>query len=250
MRLWIAAVAILLPTTVAALPCDSTPKAHWSGTGELSFTDMAGNKSLSLLTAGPGARRVNDTHYEVILTSSASYGRSDGTVAVASLIGELNLRFRPSRRISPFIRNTAAHDGIRNLRVRLSMAAGAELNVIMDGPSSVTQGVALLQDYESRDLPEGSLDPAEVSSTRLSLQFRGVTPLRPGVLVSHSAQLEPVAGHFDDYLLTSRTSLKVALADALAFQTTYTFNRDTTPPPGVEFHNDRVLTTGLVVQWK
>jgi len=250
MRLWIAAVAILLPTTAAALPRDSTPKAHWSGTGELSFTDMAGNKSLSLLTAGLGARRVNDTHYEVLFSSSASYGRSDGTVAVASVQGELSLRFRPSRRISPFLRSTAAHDAIRNLRIRLSMAAGAELNLIADGPSSVTLGAALLQDYESRDLPEGSLDPAAVSSTRFNLQFRGATPIRPGVQVSHSTQLEPVAGRFDDYLLTSRTALKVALTDALAFQTTYTFNRDTTPPPGVVFRNDRVLATGLVVRWK
>jgi hypothetical protein len=251
MRLWAAAVLLMLPAAAAAAqPRDSTPSGHWSATGELSFTDMAGNKSLSLLTAGLGARRVNDTHYEVILTSAASYGRSDGSVAVASVQGELNLRFRPARQVSPFLRTTAAHDAIRNLNVRLSVAAGAEMNVIADGPSSVTLGVAMLQDYESRALPEGSTDPAAVSSTRLNLQFRGATPLRPGVLVTHSSQLEPVAGDLDDYLLTSRTSLKVALTDALAFQTTYTFNRDATPPPGVEFRNDRTLTTGLVVELK
>ena len=251
MRLWAAAAAIMLPATAFAIqPPDSTPGGHWTANGELSFTNMAGNKSLSLLTTGLGARRVNDTHYEVVLSGSARYGRSDGTVAVASVQGELNLRFRPARRISPFVRTTAEHDAIRNLHVRLSMAAGAEMNLITDGPSSVTVGAAMLQDYESRALPEGSTDPAIVSSTRLNLQFRGATPLRPGVTVTQLSQLQPVAGDLSDYLLTSKTSLKVALTDALAFQTTYTFNRDATPPPGVEFRNDRTLTTGLVVELK
>jgi hypothetical protein len=251
MHLWATALALLLPVTAtAAEPVDSTPHGHWSASGELSFTDIAGNKSLSLLTTGLGAKLEQDSHYEVSLTGSAQYGRSDGDVAVASVNGEFNLRFRPTRRISPFVRTTGAHDAIRNLNVRLSMAAGAEFNVITDGPSSVTVGLAMLQDYESRALPEGSTDPASVSSTRFNLQFRGSTPLRPGVLISHTSQLEPVAGNLDDYLLSSRTSLKVALTDALAFQTSYSFNRDATPPPGVTYRNDRTLTTGLVVTLK
>jgi hypothetical protein len=251
MRLWAAALAILLPSSLAASqPPDSTPGGHWTANGELSFTDIAGNKSLSLLTTGLGTKLENDSHYEMALSGSAQYGRSDGDVAVASVNGEFNLRLRPTRRISPFVRTTAAHDAIRNLNVRMSMAAGAEFNLITEGPSTVTVGLAMLQDYESRALPEGSTDPASVSSTRFNLQFRGSTPLRPGVLVSHTSQLEPVAGDLDDYLLSSKTSLKVALTDALAFQTSYTFNRDATPPPGVTYHNDRTLTTGLVVTLK
>lgn len=250
MRLWAAVLATLVPATLAAQPPDSTRQHHWSGHGEFSFTDMAGNKSLSLLTTGAGVRLKNDNRYTVDLTGSAQYGRSEGDVAVASLGGELNLRFQPARRISPFLRATAAHDAIRNLDVRLSIAAGAEFNAVTDGPSTITLGLALLQDYESRNLPEGSTDPAEVSSTRFNLQFRGATPLRPGVMVSHSSQLEPVAGDLGDYLFTSKTAIKVALTDALAFQTSYSFNRDVTPPPGVEFRNDRTLTTGLVVAFR
>ncbi len=251
MRLWAAALALTLPATLAAVqPPDSTPGGQWSANGEFSFTDIAGNKSLSLLNTGLGTRLMNDSHYELALTGAAQYGRSDGDVAVSSVQGEFNLRLQPARRISPFVRATAAHDAIRNLNIRMSMAAGAEFNLITDGPSSVTVGIALLQDYESRALPVGSTEAADVSSTRFNLQFRGATPLRPGVTVTHSSQLEPVAGKLDDYLLTSKTSLKVALTDALAFQTSYTFNRDASPPPGVQFRNDRTLTTGLVVKFK
>jgi hypothetical protein len=130
------------------------------------------------------------------------------------------------------------------------VAAGAEFNVVTDGPSTLTLGLALLQDYESRDLPDTSAEQPTLSATRLNLQFRGATPLRPGVVVAHTSQLEPVAGDLSDYLFTSKTSLKVALTDALAFQTSYAFNRDNSPPPGVASKDDRTLTTGLVVEFK
>lgn len=250
MRLWVAALPCLIPAVLVAQPRDSTRTGHWTANAELSFADMAGNKSLSLLTTGISAKRLEDRHYELALSGSAQYGRSNGDVAVATFQGEFNLRFRPMHRVSPFVRTTAMHDGIRNIDVRMAMAAGGEFNAIADGPSTVTLGLALLQDYESRNLPEGSTDDPVVSSTRFNLQFRGATPLRPGVTVAHSSQWEPVAGRFSDYLLMSKTSIQVVLTDALAFQTSYTFNRDVSPPPGVEFRNDRTLTTGLVVRFK
>lgn len=247
----LAVVLALLPVSVRALqPPDSLEHGHWELKGELSFTDIAGNRSLSLLSTGLGAKRVEDDRYELALSGTARHGRSEGDIAVSTYQGELNLRFLPAEPVSPFLRTTAVHDAVRNLDVRLAMALGAEVNMLREGPSRLALGVAVLQDYESRDLPDDSTEEPTLSSTRLNLQFRGSTPLTPGVSVEHSSQIQPVASDLGDYLLTSQTSLKVALTRTLAFQTTYSFNRDATPSPGVEFRNDRTITTGLVVQLK
>jgi hypothetical protein len=238
---------LALAAPLAAQPADSTQHGRWITDAELSFTDMAGNKSLSLLSTGIGFRLQDHSNFEVSVKGSARYGKSEGDVAVSIYRGEFNLRFQPRREISPFLRTTLEHDGVRRLDVRAALAVGAEMNLLAQGPSSMTLGLALLQDYESRDLPEGSTEQPTLSSTRFNLQFRGATPLTPDVTLDHSSQIQPVAGDLSDYLLTSQTSIKVKLTRILAFQTSYTFNRDVSPLPGVEFRNDRTLTTGLVV---
>ena len=230
-----------------AQPADSTDHGRWVADAELSFTDMAGNKSLSLLSTGLGLRLLENTRFEVAITGSARYGKSEGDVAVSIYQGEINLRFRPRREVSPFLRTTLQQDAVRLLDIRAAIAVGAEVNLLAQGPSRMTLGLALLQDYESRDLPAGSTEQPTLSSTRFNVQFRGATPLTPDVTLDHSSQVQPVAGDLADYLLTSRTSIKVKLTRTLAFQTAYTFNRDVSPLPGVEFRNDRTLTTGLVV---
>lgn len=243
-------VALLLPLLAARLhaqPADSTEHGRWVADAELSFTDMAGNKSLSLLSTGMGLKLLENTRVEVAVKGSARYGKSEGDVAVSIYQGEFNLRFQPRRELSPFLRTTLQHDAVRLLDVRAAIAVGAEVNLLAQGPSTMTLGLALLQDYESRDLPAGSTEQPTLSSTRFNLQFRGATPLTSDVTLDHSSQIQPVAGDLADYLLTSQTAIKVKLTRTLAFQTTYTFNRDVSPLPGVEFRNDRTLTTGLVV---
>lgn len=248
-RVCIGAIAatIALAAPLHAQPADSTDQGRWVTDAELSFTDMAGNKSLSLLSTGLGLRLQEHERVEVSVKGSARYGKSEGDVAVSIYRGEFNLRFQPRREISPFLRTTLEHDGVRLLDVRAAIAVGAEMNFLAQGPGRMTLGLALLQDYESRDLPEGSTAQPTLSSTRFNVQLRGAAPLTPDVTLDHSSQIQPVAGDLTDYLLTSQTSIKVKLTRILAFQTSYTFNRDVSPLPGVEFKNDRTLTTGLVV---
>lgn len=232
---------------LSAQRADST-RAHWEANGELSFTDIAGNRSLSLLGTSVKARRVRDQRFEVELGADARYGRNEGEVAVSVYSGDVSFRFQPKRPVSPFLRATALRDGVRNLRLRLAVAAGSELNLLRSGPSVLALGLALLQDYESRALPPGSIDPSSVSSTRFNLEVRAKTPIRDGVMVEHHSMLQPVAGNFADFLFTAETTMRVDLSRRLAFQTRYQFNHDATPLPGVEFRNDRTLTIGLLVR--
>lgn len=228
----------------------AVPAPHWSVNGELSFTDMAGNKSLSMLATGFGLRRLGGRALELTLATSARYGKSNGQLAVAVYTAELGTRFLPREDVSPFLRSTVTRDAVRNINLRLALAAGADLNLVHDGDRRVSVGVALLEDYEAVALPPDSTGDPTRTSTRLNFQVQGAAPIRPGVTVDHSSQLQPVVGDLGDYLLTSRTSIRVLLTRALAFQTSYAFNRDTSPPPGVAFRNDRTLTTGLVVELK
>lgn len=227
---------------------DDSTGGRWEANGELSFTDLSGNRSLSLLGTSLTAKREHDARYELAFGTGARYGRNDGEVAVSVYNADANLRLHPDRPVSPFVRGTALRDGIRNLNLRLALVAGAEFNALRAGPNTLTLGVAVLQDYESRALMAGSTEPASVSKTRFNFEVRAASQLREGVTLEHQSQLQPVADDPADFLFTAETAMKVELSRRLGFHTRYLFNHDATPLPGVEFHNDRTLTVGLNVR--
>jgi putative salt-induced outer membrane protein YdiY len=232
------------PAADTAQPADAT---HWKTTAELSFTDVSGNRSLSLLTARAGIGRRGGNDLDMTATFGVRYGRSSGDVAVEDYASGGELRFRPKGVVSPFVNLTGTRDDIRNIAVRIAVAAGADLNLVRQTDRSIAVGVALLQDYESHQGTDSTAASPAVSLTRLNLRVTGKLPLRPGVSLVHRSSLEPVAGDLGDYLLTSETGLRVQVAGSAAVQTTWRFNRDTSPPDGVQFRNDRTLTVGIVI---
>jgi hypothetical protein len=246
----LAALALLLavsPAPAAAAPGDSG--THWSATGELSFSDVSGNRSLSLLTTGFGLKRASPG--SVLGTvAGARYGRSNGTTAVENYTAELNARFLPQRWVSPFFYTRGERDLIKNLDLRVSAAAGVDLNVVAEESERVSIGMAVLEDWERRLLPEGSTDPRSVSLTRFNLRVVATPTIRKGVTAEHRSQFEPVADNLGDYLFSSTTSVRVLLTGGLAFQTSYQYTYDSTPAPGVTSRSDRALTTGLIVEVK
>jgi hypothetical protein len=234
----------------AAPPAAPVAAVHWTGRGALSVTDVSGNKTLSLLTTRLEVSRSGGRTAGLMLNLGARYGRSGGEVAVQDYSGGLEARFLPAGRISPFVATSAVRDDVKRTLVRLAASSGADLNVVRDSVRRVALGLALLQDYElTRGDPAVPASPNVSSSrTRLSVRLGGTLPVRAGVALEHRTQFEPVADALDDYLLTTETAVRVLLTRRLAFQTTYQFNRDTTPPDGVLFRNDRTLTVGLTVQ--
>lgn len=244
----IAALLFGSVATAHAGPTDST--AHWSATSELSYTDVSGNKTLSLLSTGLGLRRTGGRAFELGLALGMRYGKSNGSVAAENYDAELNTRFFPAEWVSPFFYTKASRDRIKNIDIRVAAAAGAEVNVVQPSSQGVSLGVAVLQDYERRLLPAGSTEPESVTLTRFNFRLVAKPVIRKGVTAEHRTQFEPVAGHPGDYLFTSQTSLRVLLTGGLAFQTTYLYNFDSTPAPGVTSRSDRALTTGLIVELK
>jgi len=246
--LGLASALLLAPQSLRAAGDDST--AHWSGTAELSYTDVSGNKTLSLFSTGLGLRRQGGRVAELAFLAGMRYGKSNGDVAAESYEAEINTRFRPAAWVSPFFYTKASRDLIRNLEVRVAAAAGAEVNLLQPTEQRVSLGVAVLQDYERRLLPEGSTSDRSVSMTRFNLRLVARPVIRKGVTAEHRTQFEPVAGDLGDYLFTTQTSLRVLLTGGLALQTSYQYNYDSSPAPGITSRSDRALTTGLIVELK
>lgn len=220
---------------------------HWKTTGELSFTDVSGNLSLSLLTARAGLARRGGGNLDMTTSFGVRYGRSGGDVAVEDFSTGGELRFLPDGSVSPFVNASGTRDDIRHISVRVAVAAGADLNFVNSPHQKLSVGVALLQDYEAHEATDSTPASPSMSLTRINLRLTGELPLRPGVALVHKSTVEPVASNFGDYLFTSETGLRVLVTKSAAIQTTYRFNRDTSPPDGVQFKNDRTLTVGVVI---
>lgn len=226
---------------------ETADAAHWKTTGEFSFTDVSGNRSLSLLTARAGFGRHGGGDLDLTATLGVRYGRSSGDVAVEDYATGGEMRFRPKGVVSPFVNVSGTRDDIRNIALRVAVAAGADLNLVRERDRTIAVGLALLQDYESHQGTDSTPASPAISLTRFNLRVTGKLPLRPGVSIVHRSTVEPVAGDLGDYLLTSETGLRVQVAGSAAVQTTWRFNRDTSPPDGVQFRNDRTLTVGIVL---
>lgn len=257
MQLLTAVLLALAPISPAS-PAPTLPSpaaadtAHWSGTGDFAFTDVSGNKALSLLTTRLGVTRNGSRDVALSGSFGARYGRSEGEVVVEDYAAGLEARIRPKGRFSPFVTSSAARDDIKLIDLRLAVAAGVDLNLVTDSVRRIAVGVALLQDRETVQLEPDSLFPdaasSTTSSTRFNLRLNGKLPLRSGVEIEHSSTFQPVADDLGDYLFVTESTLRVLLSRRLAFQTVFAFNRDSSPAAGVLFRNDRTLTIGLRVR--
>jgi hypothetical protein len=242
----LAAGLAALPHPLAAEEPDST--ARWKASAELAYTDVSGNRSLALLSSRLGVGRSGDAA-EFGVQFGMRYGRSDGDLAAETYTVELSGRLRPRAWVSPFLYTKGERDLIKNLDLRVAAAVGADLNLLPAADQQVSVGIAVLQDYERRLLPTGSTEPETIERTRFNLRLVAQPTIRKGVTAEHRTQFEPVADNLGDYLLTSKTSIRVLLTRTLAFQTSYEYSYDSTPAPGVESRTDRALTTGLVVNF-
>lgn len=187
---------------------------------------------------------------EMAALAGMRYGKSSGNVGAENCEAEINTRFRPASWVPPFIYTKAIRDRIRNIDARISAAAGAELNLVRPTDNRVSVGLAVLEEDERRLIPAGNPDPRSVASTRFNLLVAAKPVLRKGLPAEHRTQFEPAAGDSGDYLLTSQTPRRVLLTGGLALQTSYQYNFDSTPAPGVTSRSGRLITTGLIVEIK
>jgi len=248
MALYLVALAPMASAVGQAPEPPPLPPVNWTAGGELAVTELSGNKSLTLITSGINLKRISSDGAIVEGLAAMRYGRSDGTVASESYRAELAARLRPQGRVSPSFRMAANRDLIKGLNLRLAASAGVDIGLFPDSPSELQVGVSLLQDREYRRLPAGSAVAEQVSFTRFDIRVRGKYPVREAVTVEHLTIVQPVAGDFNDYLLSTKASMQVFLTRQLALQTSYLIEHDATPLPSVQFKDDRTLTVGILLR--
>lgn len=244
------AITLFLALAVPALAGAQEPprRAAWTIGGELSLTELSGNRTLTLVTSGFNAKRVAADGATLESQVLARYGTSNGDVATENYRAEMSARLRPSGRVSPSLRIAAQRDPFRSLDLRLAISTGAIISLTDREEHEVQLGVALLADREYRRLPPESPLERREAFTRFDLRVRVRVPLREAVTLEHQTVFQPVAETPTDYLLTTRSSVQVFLTRQLAFQTSYLLERDATPLPSVEFKNDRTLTAGILLR--
>lgn len=246
---WSPLVLLLATGAAGSLGAQRPDSAtYWAASGELSYTDVSGNRRLALLSTGLGIRRAGGRRLEAGLSLGMRYGKSDGEIAAESYAAEFTARVRPRAWVSPFMYAKGERDLIKNLDLRISAAGGVDLNLAPHPERRISLGVALQRDYERRLLPAGSVEPRSVNSTRLILRLLANPTIRRGVTAQHRTQYEPVADDFGNYLFASTTSLRVLLTGGLSFQTSYQYTYDSSPVEGVLSRSDRTLSTGLIVE--
>ncbi len=244
-----AAAVVTAPAPPAAVAPVATP--GWSATGEFSYTDVTGNTSVALLASGFTLKRVRDERYELELGGLVRYGEADGAATVENYAGSARVRFAPAGAVSPYVSAGWQRDVVRGIRARFAAQAGAEANLVRAAKARrLALGLALLRDVESRSLPPGSLEPETVSRSRLSATFTLQVPLRDGVSFEHRMLMEPATSDFEDYFFLSRTAVRVGLTRVVALQTSFQFDRDNIPPPGVAFRDERTLSAGILLSVK
>lgn len=238
-------------------PTDSFAQANedrWKISAEFSFTDQSGNKVLQLLTGGLSVSHLQRDDFRLDTSFKTRYGRSNGDLVAFSHTASLAFDFRPEADWSPFLFTDAERDEMKRLDVRLSSGAGIKRVFYRGGRSDeVSLSIAMLHSYEQiaprRETEDLSPLPGSTSqAARWSMRSRLRYQIRDGVTLNHLTLYQPVANEMADYLLRSDTGVKVLLTEQLALSVEYQLKRDGRPPEGVG-PNDRLLTTGLIIDF-
>jgi hypothetical protein len=248
---------VLALTVTATAPlhpqAESSPE-RWKVSAELSFTDQSGNKVLRLLTGGLKISHLQTDDFRLDTSLRTRYGKSDGELVAFSHNASIALDFRPESYWSPFMFADADRDELKRLDVRLSSGAGGKRTLYRaDDGDETSLSLALLYSFE-RIAPQAPEEGEPIASAkhshqaRWSLRGRSRFELRDGVTLSHTTFFQPLWDEMADYLLRSNTSLKVLLTERLALSVEYQIEREARPPEGIA-PNDRLLTTGLIIDF-
>lgn len=235
---------------LAQLPAADTtqapprPPSIWRLGTEIGFTDISGNRQLQLLQATFTAVNTRPESYTVDSKLELRYGESNGVEAARSATFRLRYDRTPRAPIAPFLGLDVEHDRIRKIDVRVSGGAGVNLNFEYSDDRRTTLALGLVEEYEQR-----ASETAALTDTRFHSRFALLRTIRPGVAFELNGKYQPSTAQFSDYLAKADASLRIALTTKLAFRTSYAWNRDSNPAPGVLSRDDRTLTTALVIRW-
>jgi hypothetical protein len=219
------------------------PADRWSGDVGLSVNGSGGNERLTVVTTELGLSHMETSRYELGFRGRARYGRSEGEEVARSVRGSLNADFGPDQAWAPFLFASAEHDRFRRLDLRLNSGAGLKHTFWREGWSELSLSGAVLYWYENLMVPD-TVGTGVTHSARWSWRGRARGQLRDGARVEQVVFFQPAWDRIGDYLLEAQTTARVALSASLALNSSFLFQRDSTPAPDVT-PDDWAITIGL-----
>jgi putative salt-induced outer membrane protein YdiY len=235
---------------VAAGPARAQEEAapdRWDGLFELGFSGATGNTSLAVLTTGFRIKHLQIERYELELSASYRYGESEGDVVARSMKGGLSYDLHPENAWSPFAFVDAERDAFRRIDVRTNAGAGVKRTFVNNDSASFSLSAAALHDYENFRNRTGLEPLAPRSNARWSFRAKGHRELAHGIRFDHVTFFQPLWDQADDYNIDTNSKATVLLTERVGITFSYTFRRDSTPPPDVE-HNDQIIQAGVTIQ--
>jgi putative salt-induced outer membrane protein YdiY len=228
-------------------PAAQAAPERWDGMFELGFSGATGNTSLAVLTTGFRVKHLETERYELEWSVNYRYGESEGQVIARSMKTGLSYDLHPEAAWSPFAFVDAERDAFRRLDVRTNAGVGAKRTFVNHDTASFSLSAAVLHDYENFRTAPDQESVASRSNARWSLRAKGHRVLTSGVRFDHVSFFQPVWDEADDYNIDTNTKATVLLTERVGVTFSYTFRRDSTPPPDVE-HNDQIIQAGVTIQ--
>jgi len=235
-----------LAQEAAPATTDTTPD-RWDAAIEFGFNGSTGNTRLTVLTTGFRVKHLETDRYELEWSAAFRYGESDDEVIARSFESGLGWDLWPEAAWSPFAFATLERDAFRRIDLRSNAGVGAKRTFVREENAEVSLSAAVLHDYENFTTPTDEDAVADRTNARWSIRARGHRQFENGLRFDHVTFYKPIWDDGTDYNIDSNTKVTILVSDRIGLNLSYTFRRDSTPPPDVE-RNDQIVQAGLTIQ--
>lgn len=227
-----------VPPSSAGAP--ALRRASYRAQLEVGWTSQTGNTNkLDTLIRGRASRV--DARSTLALSGTLAYAEALDEKNAQENSGALNYDYYPWRRWSVFGFATLLNNPFQDLRVRLSVAAGARY-LLLSGPRGLL-ALSLAAVREDEEFLDGAGRHRNRFSWRNKAEWRITERL---VATNLTFFVQTFSDPFDDYRVESTTELTIPAGGFLAFRHGFRYAYDTTPRPGVET-TDRKLSSSVVL---
>ena len=243
-------LALALPALAASARAQAAPpppRRPWRFSTAFAIQDISGNRQLRILQSTLRADRQTPERVNFAFKLEGAYGRSAGQSVERRAGASLRLDWTPRALVSPFLGFDWDYNRILRINSRVNGGAGANFNPVYSDSARVTIALGVVEEY--KDIAARGTSPGSITNdTRFHSRLAITRTLRSGVQTELNVKYQPVLHDFAAYLFKADGTLRVALTSKLKWETTYRWWRDSAPAPGVR-KDDRMLTTGLQIQW-
>lgn len=240
-------LAILLAAPASAQePAAESKPDSWAATVDLAFSGASGNDRTVLLTSGFTISHLKTERFELELSGSVRYGRSEGHEVARNLKTGIKLDLIPNATWSPFFMINAERDPFRKLDLRSSSGAGVKYTFLRSAAGTMSISAAVLHSYENFTTdPDLPLEPRQAA--RWSWRFKGNRDFGERVRIENVTFYQPVWNRGSEYLLSMESSLRVPMTQRISLTLSHNYDRDSMAPAGV-YKDDHLVKAGLTIE--